>query len=413
MKKISISKQKEQVVTLYGSSVIGLIVGVLVSVLNTRSLTPELYGDVRYVQNLISFISSLLLVGFFVSGSRLLAISKNEAYSRKIRGIMCVILAATICVVMVCMTVMYLVNGTNGTENMAILYLAAIPVCGNVLMLNYVNTTAQGDNHIGRISLARLLPSCIYLVAAFLIFKYFGATPVRMLLLYNGIAILVLLGIIYSTKPDFSDLRNSFKILGEENKKYGFNVYIGSLVDNSTQYLAGIMIGYYCANNANVGFYTLALTLASPLAMLPGIIGTTYFKRFAAQSYIDKKVFLASILLSLASLVVFVVCIDFVVGLLYEDSYSSVSTYAIYLAIGTCFHGFGDMINRFLGSHGKGKELRNAAFANGIFSIFGYIILVYYLGINGAIITKVGSCIIYAIVLMYYYFNFAHSTHIQ
>ena len=75
---MQLSNRKKQVFLLYGSSVVGLLVGVLNSVLNTRVLSPELYGDVRYVQNIISFVSSILLVGYFTSGSRLLAISKSD-----------------------------------------------------------------------------------------------------------------------------------------------------------------------------------------------------------------------------------------------------------------------------------------------------------------------------------------------
>ena len=50
---MQLSNRKKQVFLLYGSSVVGLLVGVLNSVLNTRVLSPELYGDVRYVQNII------------------------------------------------------------------------------------------------------------------------------------------------------------------------------------------------------------------------------------------------------------------------------------------------------------------------------------------------------------------------
>ena len=70
---IKVSKTKEQVILLYSTSIIGLFLGIIVSVLNTRYLSPIEYGDVRYVQNIINFVSSLLLVGFFTSGSRLLA----------------------------------------------------------------------------------------------------------------------------------------------------------------------------------------------------------------------------------------------------------------------------------------------------------------------------------------------------
>lgn len=404
-----LSKQKKQVVLLYGSSVVGLLLGVLNSVINTRSLPPELYGDVRYVQNIISFVSSLLLVGFFVSGSRLLAISKDELYSRRIRGILCVILGITISILMLVMSALYFCSINNSNHDLHTLYLVSIPLCGNVLMLNYVNTVSQGDNHIGRISIARILPSGLYCIIAFLIYRIFGATPSLMLILYNGIAVVVLLWIILSTRPSFKNLKESFMILKEENKSYGFNVYLGSLVGVSTGYLSGMTLGWFCDTNAQVGFYTLALTLAQPLAMLPSIIGTTYFKRFANQNFIDRKVLVGSIVITALSLVLFVLFVGMVVKFLYNESYSIVSIYASVLAVGTSLHGLGDMFNRFLGAHGQGKMLRNGAFACGIVLLVGSFVLVYYWNIKGALITRMASDMVYCSAMVFYYIRYRKS----
>lgn len=403
---VQISKQNKQVVVLYASSIIGMFIGVLNSVINTRSLAPDLYGDVRYVQNIISFVSSLLLFGFFTSGSRLLALSKDEQYSRQIRGVLCTILAITIAVLMLTMTVLHFVSHIQGKDSLSLLYLIAIPCCGNVILLNYVNTTAQGDNHIGRIAAGRLLPSAVYCVLAYFIFRYYGASTGKMLALFNGSAVVILSIIIISTKPSFINLKQSFRILNEENKKYGFNVYLGSLIAVSTGYLAGITLGQFCPDNTNVGFYTLAVTIAMPLAMLPSIIGTTYFKQFASQNRIEKKVMLGSVGLTVASCIVYIIFIKYIVLFLYDESYYCVANYASWIAVGTSMHGLGDMFNRFLGAHGQGKQIRNGAIACGIVLIVGSFVLVYYYQITGAIITKIASSATYLVMMVYYYATF-------
>lgn len=93
------TKQTKQVVILYASTLSGVLLGVVASIINTRFLSPADYGDVRYVQNIINFIASLLLFGYFLSGSRLLALSNNELRSRTIRGTMLLILIMA-CVVL-------------------------------------------------------------------------------------------------------------------------------------------------------------------------------------------------------------------------------------------------------------------------------------------------------------------------
>ena len=44
----------------------------------------------------------------------------------------------------------------------------------------------------------------------------------------------------------------------------------------ASNYLAGITLGVFNEDNTEVGFYTLALTVTTPLSTLPAIIGTTY-----------------------------------------------------------------------------------------------------------------------------------------
>ena len=92
LNKILRTRENIQAIVLYVSTIFGVLLGIISSVINTRFLSPESYGDVRYVQNIINFISSLLLFGFFLSGSRLLALSDSEIRSRRIRGILLLIL---------------------------------------------------------------------------------------------------------------------------------------------------------------------------------------------------------------------------------------------------------------------------------------------------------------------------------
>ena len=83
-----LSKHNIQALYLYISTLLGSLLGFVTSVINTNFLSESGYGDVRYVQNLISFFSWVLLFGFFLSGNRLLAVSRSECYRRKVRGAM-------------------------------------------------------------------------------------------------------------------------------------------------------------------------------------------------------------------------------------------------------------------------------------------------------------------------------------
>ena len=71
------SKHKRQIIVLYVSTLLGVLLGVLSSIVNTKALDPIDYGDVRYVQNIINFIATFLLLGYFVSGI------SEHSYKRK------------------------------------------------------------------------------------------------------------------------------------------------------------------------------------------------------------------------------------------------------------------------------------------------------------------------------------------
>lgn len=382
----------------------GVFLGVLSSIINTNFMDPKDYGDVRYIQNIIGFIASLLLFGYFLSGSRLLALSNEETHSQRIRGAMVIILIIASLVLFVSTGICFLIHSND--YNLAYLFLVSLPVCFNPLLLNYINTTAQGDNQIGRLSITRLLPALLYVIVAYFIYSQFGATSSRMILLQWGIATVIYICIIISTQPRFDNLKPIFKKLNIENKDYGLQLYWGSLVMVATNYLAGISLGIFNENNIEVGYYTLAMTVTSPLATLPAIIGTTYFKQFATQDRIPTKVMKFTILITLISCTCFIALIKPIVTFLYSEQYEIVGTYAIWLSVGYCIHGIGDMINRYLGSHGQGKSIRNSSIANGIFKIFGYTILVYLWNTEGALLTNVLCSFVYAIMLYYYYNNF-------
>lgn len=406
MKTLLLTKSKRQILLLYGCTILGVFIGVLVSILNTRNLCPSEYGDVRYINNIIALISGLFLFGYFVSGCRLLAVSKTREEAREIKGIMLLILFGTVFLMMLVMAGLGVFYNVVLEKTYANLFFVAIPFCGSTILLNYINTSSQGDNSIGMIAKARLLPGAAYLIIGFLIYYYYGASSTKMILLQNGTYFIVLLTLIILNRPSFKNLKVSWHKLNEENKGYGLQVYYGSLCNVSVQYIAGITLGLVTFDNTDVGFYTLALTVTMPLTMLPNVIGTTKFKDFAHKKRINNRLIGYTILLTFITFVGFIMLIYPVVDFLYDDSYGKVALYACFLALGSSFHGLGDMFNRFLGSHSQGRQLRNGAWLSGLVLIIGFTVGIYYWGIWAAIVTKILGSLTYLIAMIYYYSNF-------
>ena len=396
----NLSRKNIQVIGLYVSTLLGSFLGLVTSIVNTHFLSESDYGDVRYVQNLITLLASLLLFGYFLSGSRLLALSNDEKRSRSIRGAMVVVLV-------ICAVILFLGTFSAGLihrePTLRHLFFMSLPICFYPLLMNYINTTAQGDSHIGRLSISRVLPALLYVPLAYFIYSKWGASSGLMVVLQWGVYCLVLISVLVTTRPSFRNLKPVFADLQSENRSYGIQLYYGSLAMVATNYLAGIMLGVFNDDNVNVGYYTLALTLTNPLSYLPGIIGTAYFKQFVNEPRIPSKVFRGTLFITIVSCLCFIALVRFVVRWIYPESYAMVGTYASWMAVGFSVHGLGDMVNRFLGSHGEGRSIRNSSYACGVFKIFGFVVLVWLWDIEGALLTNVVSSCVYSMVLFYYY----------
>jgi O-antigen/teichoic acid export membrane protein len=393
---MTFSKSQKQVIALYGATFLGAVLNFVASKINTDVLDPIAYGNMRYVLNIIQLLSWVVLFGWFMSGSRLLALSDDSCRSARIRGALILFLGVTIALLVL------LTAGVGffhtGNAEVRALFFCSLPVCLYPLLTNYMNTTAQGDNHIYRLALVRVLPVACFIVLALIIYPRFGATPRSVMWLHWGVCSAVLVLIIASTRPSFHSLKPIFIDLQRENRNYGIQLYWGSLAMVATNYLSGVTLGLFGENNAAVGFYTLALSLAQPISYLPGIVGTTCFKRFVHERCIPRKVLLFTLAMTAASLVAFVLLIRPVVSL-YDASYGVVARYAALLAVGFSIHGMGDMINRYLGSHGQGRSIRNSSFLCGAVKIVGSILFVWLWDVEGAILTVLLSSTVYAVSL--------------
>ena len=399
MKKLS--KNNIQVLALYASTMMSSLLGFVVSIVNTHFLTEVEYGDVRYVQNYIILLSWLLFFGFFFSARRLLSLSQSEEHSRSIRGVMLLVLLACSALLVVGVVV----GAYFHYENKVIfeLFMVSLPICFQPLYVNYVSVMMQGDNYIGRLAISRVLPPLLYVILAYWIFSVYGATSKRVLLLYWGLYCISLCCIIASTHPVFKNIKSVFQEIKKENSLFGHKLYCGSLAMVATNYLAGITLSIFNDDNVGVAFYTLALTLTTPLSYLPAIIGAAYFKRFVSEPKIPKKVFNGALFITVFSFLAFIICVRFVVDFFYPDAYDVVGTYALYLAIAFCVHGLGDMINYFLSSHGDGKAIRNSSYMCGFIKIFGFVFFVWLWDIEGALFTNVISSCVYCLTLYIYY----------
>ena len=401
------SKKIKQVASLYTSTCIGIVIGIGVSIVNTRLLGPQQYGDLKFLQNLFAFTVTFLTLGVFVSGSRLLAQNEHENVRRQLVGNL-FIFASVISVVFTIGLFIFSFFEDNIFHNglgriirifSPLAFVFPFNLCFEKIML--------GSNRIYELSVFQTGPKILYLVSAIL-FNYFVPLSLTSALTLHLLAFMLLIGIMaIRFKPRFDNLKQNIFLIWTENKTNGLQVYIGLITGVASGHLGAIFIGYFM-NNTNVGFFSLALATTAPLTMIPSAMGTAFFKDFANRQYIPRKTITITILLSICALVFFFVLIEKVILLLYSSEYAAVVPIAYLVSIGSIVHGFGDFFTRFLGAHGRGREMRNSAVAVGISNVLGYYFLVKYFGVMGAASTMVISSCIYLLTRYYIYNRMVH-----
>jgi O-antigen/teichoic acid export membrane protein len=403
---INISKKKKQVFSLYASMILNIILGMIISILTTRYLGPKEYGIFQYLVNLLSIIPILFTLGVFIATQKLVAHNKYENLKKELLGAVLVYTLIS-SIIMSIILIGYsffddILYKTNLGGIIRILSPWVIVYQLQICLENYL----AGDNKIQTLSLNRTGPKLFFLFLLFLIITfsakkldafYFNIIQLFGMIIIYGYTIIKL-------KPQFSHLKNSFSIIYHEVKVYGIHEYTGTLFDVFTDKIASFSILYFLTSK-EVGFYSLSCTVAGPLALISGVVGTTLYKDFANSKFLPSKPTKVTIAISIVSLIAFLLIIDKVFIIFYSKAYSNVINLTYVTAFAFTLWGIADYVNRFMGAHGFGKEMRNAAFIIGISNVLGFVGLVYLFGVMGAAITKLLASIIYLLSMVYYYYK--------
>ncbi len=397
-----LSTSQKKIIAMYGSSLVGVVLGFLVSIFNSRVLGAEKFGDFKFIETVARFIASIVSVGLFISLTRLVAINKNPDKERRLVGLFVIIFMITSAIGLVIFLIFSYFEPyffeNNLDKNIRRSLFIVMVLIGNLALIQIL----KGLHKIYLLAILGVLPFTCYLVVSY---YYNSVQPLDLdsvLLLYYGIQFIFLTISIFLQKPKFNIKKQLFKELLEENSFNGKPIYYGSLAGVATTHIAGLSISYYL-ENTQVGFFMLSLTVCSPLLTVPSVLGTIYFKKFVDINTIPKKVIQLSVAGTILALVIFYIFIEKVVTTFYSSEYLPVVDISKFLILGFIFHGFGDLINRFLGAKGQGKSLRNAAYLVGIINVLGYTFLIKYFDITGAIVTKIVASCSYLIAMYYYY----------
>ena len=366
------------------------------SILTTRILGPSMYGDYKFIQTIWLLLTILSTIGFLQSGSRVLLLETNPISAKQIVGVVLLLaLIMGILVGLVTVILAYPIDYFFHTH-VAAMIITLAPFIIGMTSRDSLLLILQSTNQIALMSALEFFPSLFYVVSLYIASRILSVTTGITLAIQQITLLLTVSIIVILLKPRIGSFRYYWQKIKEENIKYGFPIYTGTLATTATAYINRLSISYW-VNNTAIGFFSLASTITEPLRLIPNAAAISSFKTFSEQNKISKKILWFSIISSFIAMIAALFLIDPMLALFYPKGFSSVGPIAKILVFGAIAQGFGDFINRFLGAHGKGNKLRNIAYLVGIVNVAGLIFLTPFLGVNGVVITTVLAAVSYFI----------------
>lgn len=398
---------KYSVALLYIATIAGVGFSFLGSVLNSRMLSKELFGDWKYLQNFLMMISYFVNFGFYYSGGRLIAATDDKKRIGLFKGYLLMCCTAGLIIMFLTTVVAGLFFPRLLSPSLFKLCLTMFPLFIIHPLMFYLESIFQSERRLIELSVYKILPPVLYVGCLYAFSSLSNGSIYYNAMLYYATYFIVFAIFIFRDNQVFKKKTPEFTELMQENKTFGVHLYYGSLWNVGASYALPLLIGFFNLNNTDVGPYSLATSFIVPFSFLPAIVGTSYFKQFITLETIPADALKKVILASAGLLFVTIFGIDYLIDFFLGDKYQSVGFLVKFGAIGAIMQGMGDFVNKFLSAKGKSPYIKKVAIVVGSVQLVASLFFIKWFSSSGAMTAKlIGSCLYFGCLYFYYHKNF-------
>jgi len=370
---------------LYSAILFNTVLGYAVAKLNTNLLSVEDFGRYSFFLATVAMTQAFFSLGFFESASRLLAVQKNGDETRKIHGVIQIL--TLIAGVVFCLFLYLWAALSDIFFEIKIGFLLTVfaPLAFVFLFQNMLLIALRGSGDINKLSLFTFMPRLGY-VLAMLYLAWLGIFSLHSTLAAFLLSIfLVSLLFIAFVKPEYSDFRKYSRLLVSETKSFGQHLYVANIASVMTLHTDKIVLAYYL-NAEQLAYYSLAFMITAPLPHFSSALSRSMYKQFANQTRIDPRLLRINLITVIGFALILVLFRHFIVLKLFSPEFAPAINVLAILALAFCFVGMAAPYTMFFKAQKKGKEVRNITLRVQLLIVLLTIILIPFLGINGAAI---------------------------
>ncbi|GEM_PF-877148 len=383
---------------LFFSTILGLLIGFAIKVIQTRALGPDGFGLFALFLSVTGFSALFFRFGLFSSIKVLLAGNSDPEKERELFG-MGFLMASLIGLSfsLFIFTASFFVDSLFNVNLGATLRLVS-PLCFVLPFQFFIPAISIGSNKVGNSALFSVLSKAFFLAPLAILFFVRGVTVTEAILLYLTGFIATAAIILYRLKPLFSGLSGNLRALWKKNKEFGLHLFAGQVADQATHQLDGLMIAFF-TNASQLGFYTLTFVICSPMVVFSRALSDSMFKKFASRDFIPRKIIVYNTIWLLGCVVFMLLFSKIIVNLFFGQEFLPVAKYIVPVAAVTFFQGMYQPYNMFLVAKGE-KRIGHYAMITSPFNLTGNIILIPIYGVMGAIAASMVTMVLWYYLLM-------------
>jgi O-antigen/teichoic acid export membrane protein len=362
-----------------------VVLGYLITKINTNFLTLAEYGMYSLFINTILFTRVFFSFGLFETTARIVVIEKNTQTAREYYGsnlIITLVLGVLLNLTILIISLFF--NSIFEIKIGKLLYVFS-PLVFVILLQVMLQTVLRGFNYIRMLSAFTILPRLLYILAlvVLLFIERFTLNTTLSAYLFTLLIVCILFSLLL--EPKFNHIKKRFAVLKEEIKTYGSNLYIANIFTAFSFHSDKLILAYFVEAN-QLAYYALAFALTAPIPYFSNALSTSAYKKFAEFNYIPKRHLYLNLVYATVISLVLIILREFIVIGLFSDRFTPSIYPFIILAVAFALNAISVPYTMFFKAQGKGKEIRNITFYVQILFISTNLILVPKIGIIGAAI---------------------------
>jgi len=368
---------------LFSAKIFSALIGLGVNFYLANTLGVLEFGKYAFTIAVLTFLSLFFDFGFFASAASLIAATEEEKEKRAHFGALFIItMILSGLFIMAVFVMSFLVDFIFPDKIGSILSSLALLAPGVIAPL-FIDQVLKAAGRIRLLSFWYVVMR-IGFITAILYYTYTGQlSALSAGFSYTISNIASFLFVIFSIKPEFSNVGSSLRQLVDKQRHFGRPLFTGKLF-NLISYNSDKPLLAYFHGATSVGYYSLAMSCAGLSTMLAQSIAAAQFRKFAGLQPISHRLLkwnLIGVLLnSVGSIVGIWVLVKWYLG----ASYAEVGIIIVPATLALAFQSAYQPYNSWLLANSFGDILRRFLMRNAGINFATNIILIPLIGAFGA-----------------------------